>query len=310
MTASYQLPKSVFLREDGPREGFQMHPTVIPTAQKIELIKRLSATGIKSIEVASFVRADLIPQLGDAEEVAKQLMPVPDVRYRALYLNEKGLERAISFPALSPEGYILLAVSETFLRRNNNTTQEEALERIPNWLKVFQQHQIVLERVMLSTAFGDHDEGRFTVQKTFDFATKILQRITAAGGALPELTFADTTGLANPEGIKRLISLFRNAYPEIAVGLHLHDTRGTGLANVYAGLECGVERFDCSVGGMGGCPFAKGAAGNVCTEDVAYLCEEMGISTGLDLNIYVECAKYAEEILGRKLPGKFKDSHK
>ena len=308
MTASYKLPKSVLLREDGPREGFQMHPEVVGTDKKLDLIRMLSQTGVKSIEVTSFVRPDLIPQLADSESVASQLTPVPGVRYRALYLNEKGLDRASSFSSLSPEGYLLFAVSETFLRRNNNTSTDEALSRIPSWLKALARHKLPLERVMISTAFGDHDEGKFSATKTMLLVKRVIELLAREGSKLPELTFADTTGFANPESVKRLLNTFRSAYPEIIVGLHLHDTRGTGIANVYAGLECGVDRFDCSVGGMGGCPFAKGASGNVCTEDVAYLCEELGIDTGINLKQYVECARLAEQILGRKLPGKLKDA--
>lgn len=302
------LPRSIMLREDGPREGFQMHSAVVPTAQKLELIRRLASTGIKSIETTSFVRPDRLPQLADAEEVAAGLPEAPGVRFRALYLNERGFRRALAAPKLNVEGYVLIAASESFLRKNSNTTIQQTIDGIERWLAAFASAKIALERVMISTAFGDYDEGKLAPERVIEICARVIAAIESAGGKLPEMTFADTTGFANPEGVKQLVSEFRSRWPEIEVGLHLHDTRGTGLANVYAGLLCGVSRFDCSVGGMGGCPFAKGAAGNVPTEDVAYMCEEMGIATGIDLQSYVACARYAEAILNRKLPGKLKDS--
>ncbi len=302
------FPKKVFLREDGPREGFQMHSEFVETEKKLSLIEALSKTGIKSIEVTSFVRPDRVPQMRDAHEVATRIENVEGVRYRALYLNKSGFERAKMFPKLEIEGYILLAASEAFLKKNSNQTLEQALKGISEWLQLFRGHKMKLERVMLSTAFGDVDEGKITATKALHVCRKAIERIKAEGGSLQEVTFADTTGFGNPEAVKKLVSEFRSRWPEIRVGLHLHDTRGTGMANVYAGLECGVTRFDCSVAGLGGCPFTKSTAGNVPTEDVAFLCEELGIETGIDLQAYIKCAKLAERIVGRKLPGKLKDA--
>ncbi len=303
-----KFPESVLLREDGPREGFQMNEEFVPTKKKLELIDALSKTGIRSIEVTAFVRPDRVPQHADAEDVCKGLTDVPGLRYRALYLNEKGLDRALTQPNLKPEGYILIAASEPFLKKNNNQTLDEAIAGIDSWLEAFLAHGIHLERVMMSTAFGDMDTGPLPAKTTIAVCERVIDRLKDKGAELPELTFADTTGYANPESVEKLVKSFQDRWPEIAVGLHLHDTRGTGMVNVYAGLQCGVSRFDASVGGLGGCPFTKSTAGNVPTEDVAFLCEQLGISTGLDLEAYIGAARLAESIVGRKLPGKLKDA--
>ncbi len=304
----YALPKQVLIREDGPREGFQMQQQSYPTASKVELIDRLSQTGVSSIEITSFVRPDRVPQLADAEAVIEAFTPKAGVRYRALYLNQKGLLRALASPKLAPEGYVLIAASEEFLKRNNNQTLTEAIDQLASWISTFKAHQLPFERVMLSTAFGDSYSGRIETHLVLGLAKRIINRCQEFGLVPAEFTFADTTGYGNPESVKRLVGGFSEVWPEIAVGLHLHDTRGTGMANVYAGLEMGVARFDCSVGGLGGCPFAVGAAGNVPTEDVAFMCAELGIATGIDLKKYLEVAQFAEQLIGRPLPGKLKQA--
>ncbi len=300
------LPTKVLLREDGPREGFQMLAHSVPTEQKLQLIKMLCETGVRSIETTSFVRADRLPQLADAEQVAAGLPEGSPVRFRALYLNQKGLERAMNCSKLDVEGYILLAASETFLKKNNNQTLTEAIEAIPSWLQSFTRHGLSLERIMISTAWGDNDEGPIPSKTVLSICKRVLDALPS-DLPLPELTFADTTGWANPKSVQALIAESKARWPEVPLGLHLHDTRGTGMANVYAGLSEGVDRLDCSVGGMGGCPFSPGAAGNVPTEDVAFLCEQLGIETGLQLDRYISCAKFAEQLAGKPLPGKLKD---
>ena len=296
------IPKKVLLREEGPREGFQFHKQVIPTAAKLRLIQALCQTGISSIEATSFVRPDRVPQHGDAEDVAQGL-PETHVRFRALYLNEKGFRRAIDCPKLQIEGAIMLAASEDFLKKNNNRTLQEVYEGIPRWLELFDEAGLDFERLMVSTAFGDQE---LTPAKS---VVNICREAIEHAGKLPqEITFADTTGFGDPRAVRELVVAARTEWPNIAIGLHLHDTRGTGMANVYAGLLEGVERFDCSVAGLGGCPFTAGAAGNVPTEDVAFLCERLGIETGLDLTKYIECARLAEQIVGKSLPGKLKQT--
>lgn len=294
------IPKKVFLREEGPREGFQFLKQTIPTEKKLELIRALTETGIESMEVTAFVRPDKVPQHADAAEVALQL-PESKVRYRALYLNEKGFDLARACPKLSLEGTIMIAGSEAFLKKNSNMSLSQALDAIPAWVKRFEESGISYERLMVSTAFGDSETGILDKAEVLEICKKAIER------ARPEeITFADTTGFADPDGVRALVRAAQDLWPEIALGLHLHDTRGTGMANVYAGLLEGVSRFDCSVAGLGGCPFTHGAAGNVPTEDVAYLCERLGAKTGLDLDAYVRCAQLAETITGQSLPGKLK----
>lgn len=305
--SSFQFPKQVMIREDGPREGFQLLERIVPIEDKLELIRRLSQTGVKSIETTAFVRPDRVPQHADAEKLVSQLTAVDGVRYRALYLNEKGLLRARQFPQLELEGYLMLAASEAFLKKNNNVTLDEAIAGTGKWLTLFKENKLPLERLMLSTAFGHQDEGVIPPEKVVAILDRVLKEISSHGMTLEEVTLADTTGWANPLSVQTLVKAVRSRWPEIELGLHLHDTRGTGMANVLAGLQVGVSRFDCSVGGMGGCPFAKGAAGNVPTEDVAFLCQQLGIETAIDLEAYIDCAKFAEKIAGKPLPGKLKD---
>jgi hydroxymethylglutaryl-CoA lyase len=284
------------------------HPHFVPTEKKLALITKLAGTGVQSIEVTSFVRADRVPQLQDAAEVCKALPAVPGVTYTALYLNKSGFLRALEHHRLSTPGSVLNAASESFLKRNNNTTIKEALLLLPEWAALFREHQVPFQRLTISTAFGDNEEGRIPPEKTLGLCTEALQRLSDCGATIAEVTFADTTGWGNPESVRRLVSEFRSAFPELTVALHLHDTRGTGMANVYAGLLCGVDHFDCSVGGMGGCPFSPGAAGNVPTEDVVFLCHELGIETGVNLDAYIEAALYAESLVGHPLPGKVKNA--
>lgn len=301
------LPKKVFLREEGPREGFQSLQKTVSTKEKLQLIHLLSQTGIQSIEVTSFVRPDRVPQHADAEHVAHQLLPKSGVRYRALYLNEKGLTRAAAFPSLDLEGVILLSPSEEFLKNNNALTLDEALARIDLWLPLFQKNHMLLERLMISTAFGS-DKEKIPPKQVLRLLERAISKLQEHNTTLPEITFADTSGWATPKSINYLIQATKDRWPEIEIGLHLHDSRGSGMANVYAGLLNGVTRFDCSVGGFGGCPFLKDSAGNVPTEDVAFLCEQMDIQTGVDLPAYIACAQLAEKIAGFPLPGKLKNT--
>ncbi len=297
-------PKKILIREDGPREGFQSLQKTIPVQEKLKLIDLLVKAGASSIEVTSFVRPDRVPQHADAEQVATGLKENSKVRYRALYLNRKGLDRAVGCEKLSPEGYLMTAASESFLKRNNNISVTEARDASKIWLEAFKNHGLELDRLMVSTAFGDSEEGKISPQQTLDIVSDYIQHLDSP---LPEVTFADTTGYANPKAVEDLVTSFKKSWPKVEIGLHLHDTRGTGMANALAGLQAGVSRFDASVGGLGGCPFVKQAAGNISTEDLAFLCSELDIETGLNLELYIEAAKYAEKITGQKLPGKLKD---
>lgn len=299
------LPKSILIRELGPREGFQTLSKVVATEQKIELIEALSLTGVRFIEVTSFVRADRVPQMADAVKLANDFKPHAGIQYAGLYLNQKGFELAQQAKNIKNDAWLYTSASESFLRRNNNQTFAQLLDSIPAWIEVFKKSNMPLYGLMISNAFGCNEEGKISQAVVFDQIAQISDRLSQQSSRLKEICFADTVGLANPEQVKGMVAFAKNKYPEIKIGLHLHDTRGTGLANAYAGLTEGVDIFDASVGGLGGCPFAKGAAGNICTEDFALMCEEMGVKTGLNLDQYVLAAKLAERIVGHKLAGKY-----
>ena len=298
------LPKNVLIREDGPREGFQMHRAFVATADKLRLINALAETGVTSIEATSFVRPDLVPQHKDAEEVARGLKPNAEVRFSALYLNEKGFLRARSCSQLQLEGFVHWAASDAFLKKNMNSSIQGEIDKLPRWVEVFSESKTSLERLIVSTAFGEPTEGRVNPKKVVSVVRQAKEKLAPLNCFFEELTLADTTGWANPELVRKTVSLIRDEWPDLKIGLHFHDTRGLGLANIYAGLCVGVSRYDCSVGGLGGCPFTPGAAGNVATEDVVFMCQELGIHTGIDLERYISCVKLAEQLVGHELPGK------
>lgn len=305
------LPKEVFLRELGPREGLQTETKIVSLPEKLALIEALASTGVSEIEVTSFVRPDRIPQMADAEQLVEALPSIsakfPKTRFTALYLNRHGFERAVKFPQLATQGWIYTAASEEFLKRNNNCTHRQVLDSIPEWLELFERSGVKLHGIMVSAAFGSNYEGAIDPSNGVGLVEDVLNRIEkAAPGLVPhEISLADTMGWANPESTARFVRLVRVAAPKSKPALHLHDTRGLGMANIYAGLLEGVEVIDGSVAGVGGCPFAKGAAGNVPTDDVAFLCETLKIKTGVDLAAYRKAAALASKILGRELPGRY-----
>lgn len=305
------LPQQVTLRELGPREGLQTEKQVISLENKLALIESLAAAGASEIEVTSFVRPEKVPQMADAEElveaVAELKLQYPKTKFTALYLNYEGFERAVKFPHLLRQGWIYTAASLEFLKRNNNRTSEQIVAELPGWFERFAKHGVPFHGVMLSAAFGSNYEGAISVSVAFAELQKIIEAATQIDSKYvpAEISLADTMGWANPNSVQQFVELVRKAYPSATISLHLHDTRGLGIANVYAGLLCGVDLFDCSVGGVGGCPFAKGAAGNVVSEDIAYLCQSLGIETGVNLERYAAAAKLASAILGRELPGKY-----
>jgi hydroxymethylglutaryl-CoA lyase len=299
------LPKKVKIREVGPREGFQTLAAVVPTERKLELIEALSGTGLKDIEINSFVRPDKVPQMADAVDVVERYVAHPGINYTGLYLNPNGFLRAEDTGRLQNEGWLYLAASETFLKRNSNTTVAAGIGEIPRWIEAFRSRGKGVRGIMLSTAFGCNFEGAIPTGKIVSILQQVVAHVESSGGKLAEICLADTMGWATPVMLQERIEAVRREFPDSVVSLHLHDTRGSGMANVYAGLEVGVDIFDCSIGGLGGCPFARGAAGNVPTEDVAFLCEELGISTGLELAKLAEAAVLAEAIVGASLPGKF-----
>jgi len=299
------LPSAVHITEEGPREGFQFEKAAIPTGRKIALIDALSQTGLDHIQIVSFVNPKAVPGMADAEDVVRGIATKPGVAYTALWLNEKGFERALREDRLTNTGTIQLAASEKFLMRNQNRTAEQQLAGQHAIVEMYKAAGVAVERGSVMAAFGCNFEGDVPVSRVVSLVQQILDVAQAHGVTLSYVTLADTMAWATPLAIKRVIGSLRERWPDLDIALHLHDTRGMAIANAFAGLEMGVTRFDSSVAGLGGCPFAghSGAAGNVCTEDLVFLCHEMGITTGIDLDALIACAKLAEDVVGHPLPG-------
>jgi hydroxymethylglutaryl-CoA lyase len=295
------IPQNVTIREVGPREGFQALSSVYPTEKKVELISQLAQSGLKHIEVTSMVRGDKVPQMADAEHLIATLPNVAGIEYTALYLNTKGFARAEATKRLSNIGWLYTSPSESFLRSNNNTTIAQSLSSIDEWVACFQAAGKSVWGLMVSTAFGCEFEGAIPCGTVAALIERFLERATAVGQPVHEVCLADTVGRANPRAVRELVALVSSM--GVVVSLHLHDTWGLGLCNAYAGLEAGVAVFETSVGGLGGCPFTPGSAGNVATEDLVHLCDSLGVVTGLDVNTLCGAAEFAEALIGQPLPG-------
>ena len=286
------LPRQISVREVGPRDGLQNEDPV-STAAKIELIDRLSATGVRRIEAVSFVRPEAIPQMADADEVWRGIDRSPSVRYSALVPNLRGARRALDAGLTEIEAVV--SASDTHNRKNVNRGTAESLDDIA--LILAEAHQRgAAGQVIVSTAWGCPYEGDIPV----DRVVKVAGRAVADGADC--ISFGDTTGMATPGRVRELVVEFRSAYPDVPLNLHFHNTRGTGLANVLTALELGVADFDASVGGLGGCPYAPGATGNIATEELVHMVEDMGVATGIDLESMIDAAADAERIIGRQLP--------
>ena len=286
------LPSRISLREVGPRDGLQNEDPV-PTPAKIALIDRLGHTGVSRIEAVSFVRADAIPQMADADEVWAGVARVPTVRYSALAPNLRGARRALA--AGFTEVEVVVSASDTHNRKNVNRSTEQSLDEIA--VVIDEAHQSGATcQVIVSTAWGCPYEGDVPVDRVLWVAGRAV-----ADGA-DSVSFGDTTGMATPRRVRDLVGGFRSRYPDTTLNLHFHNTRGTGLANVLAALELGVDDFDASVGGLGGCPYAPGATGNIATEELVHMVEDMGVATGVDLDAMIGAAAEAERIVGRELP--------
>lgn len=300
------LPKRVDISEEGPREGFQFEKGPIATARKIALIDALSQTGLKQIQIVSFVNPKNVPGMADADAVVAGIMPRPGVAYTALWLNEKGFERALTHGnRLSLAGTIQFCASDKFLQRNQNRSAAQQLAGQHAIVEMYKANGVAVERSSVMAAFGCNFEGDIPVERVVALVGQILNVAQEHGVTLKYVTLADTMAWATPLSIKHVVGALRERWPDLDIALHLHDTRGMAIANAYAGLEMGVTRFDSSVAGLGGCPFAghRGAAGNVCSEDLVFLCHEMGIETGVDLEALIACARLAEDVVGHPLPG-------
>jgi hydroxymethylglutaryl-CoA lyase len=285
----------VSIREVGPRDGFQNEPEVIPTAEKVRLIDLLARTGLTRLEVTSFVRADVIPQLADAAEVLERIDPPDGVSLSVLIPNEKGLEHALEHRDRFHEINVFLSASETHNRKNVNRSIEESLSGLERVLARAREHGLRCEGV-ISVAFGCPYEGHVPPERVFAIARRLID----AGAQ--EVGFGDTTGMANPVQVGAYFPAAREALGEdVELTAHFHNTRGQGLANVYAAYAAGVRSFESSFGELGGCPVPAGATGNVATEDVVSMLHEMGADTGIDLRKLLEAARAAQQVLGRPL---------
>ena len=299
------LPSKVLIHEEGPREGFQIETGPITSAQKIGFIEALAETVLRQIECVSFVNPKKVPGMADAEEVIRSIRKREGVRYTGLWLNTKGLVRALE-TSVDVVGTIRLTASETFCQKNTGMSHEETLAEQRRWLDIYREKNIKLEWGYVMTAFGCNYEGFVSTERVCLMISQLLDLAAQAGQKLHGVYLADTVGWGTPLSMQRMIGAVCERWPDLPLALHLHDTRGTGLANAAAALKLGVAQFDTTTAGLGGCPFAsqKGAAGNICTEDFVFMCEEMGIATGVDLEKLIECAQMAEEIVGHPLPGK------
>jgi len=299
------LPKRIEIHEEGPREGFQIEAGPISTEDKVRFCEALADTGLHDVQCVSFVDARRVPGMADAVQVAQMIRQRPDVRYTGIALNLRGYERAVETP-LHITGGIQMSTSNTFSIHNTNKNNEETLAEQRRQMNFFRESDISVESAIVMTAFGCNFEGAIAPATVVDCVGKLLALAEEYGVQLDRVRIADTVGWASPLGVQRVIGAIREKWPDLKLGLHLHDTRGTGMANALMGLQMGVASFDSSCAGLGGCPFAghKGAAGNICTEDLVFMAEEMGISTGIDLDALIECARMVETIVGHPLPGK------
>ena len=294
LAARSGLPERVKIREVGPRDGFQNEPEVIATADKVALIERLAGTGLRRLELTSFVRPDVIPQLADAEQVLEAVRLPPEVSASVLIPNERGLDRALRHRQRFDEINGFLSASETHNQKNVGRSIEDSIAGLQRTFQRARGEGLRCEAV-ISTAFGCPYEGHVAPERVLAIATAML----SAGAA--EVGFGDTTGMANPVQVREFFALARVSLPGAELTAHFHNTRGQGLANVLAALEAGVDSFESSFGELGGCPVPAGATGNIATEDLVSMLHEMGIETGIDLGALIAAAKAAQEVLGRPL---------
>jgi hydroxymethylglutaryl-CoA lyase len=290
-----QLPRAVRIREVGPRDGFQNEPEAIATEQKIELIDALARTGLKRLEVTSFVRADVIPQLADAARVLERIDVPDDVAVSVLIPNERGLDAALEQREQIDEINVFMSASETHNRKNVNRSISESLTALELVLGRARGAGLRCEGV-ISTSFGCPYEGHVPPERVLEIAA----RLRDAGAQ--EIGFGDTTGMANPRQVREFFAAARPSLGEqCELTAHFHNTRGQGLANVLAALESGIDSFESSFGELGGCPVPAGATGNIATEDLVSMLVEMDIETGIDLPALLACARRVQAILGRPL---------
>jgi hydroxymethylglutaryl-CoA lyase len=288
------LPHHVSIREVGPRDGLQNEDVILNTQQKVQLINALSHTGFDLIEVGSFVRPQVVPQMANTTEVFAQIERQPNIVYSAIAPNIIGARNAVAAGADSVQ--VFLSASESHNRSNINMSIDQSLSQAAEIAQIVLGAERQFDAV-ISVVFGCPYEGEVPIERTLN----ICQRLIELGAE--QITLGDTTGMAHPRLVQSVILAIRQQFPQIAIRLHPHSARGAGLANVLAALQVGVDRFDASVGGIGGCPFAPGAPGNICSEDLIHMLHEMGISTGINLPKLLECSRLLEDLLGHEVPG-------
>ena len=299
------LPKHVEIHEEGPREGFQIEPGPIPTADKIKLIEALAETGLHHVQACSFVNPRLVPGWADAEKVVEGFNAKPGIHYTGLYFNGNGMDRALAFKdKLTLSGSISLTASAGFTKKNLNRTPEENLAAMRRQTELHLSRGIPVNRLGVMAAFGCNYQGDISPATVIATLEDGMQIAAETGAEITVFSLADTMGWGAPHRMEQVIGEVRNRWPDMKISLHLHDTRGLAVANAHAALKMGVNQFDSTVGGLGGCPFAgqPKAAGNICTEELVLLCEEMGIDTGVDLDNLIEVGRMAEDIVGHQLP--------
>jgi hydroxymethylglutaryl-CoA lyase len=289
-----ELPSKVRIREVGPRDGFQNEPEVIPTDEKVRLIGMLASSGLERLEVTSFVRPDVIPQLADAEEVLRRVDRPKDVAYSVLIPNERGLERALDVRDRFDEVNVFLSATETHNRKNVNRTIAESIEGLERTIARARAEGLRCEGVV-AVSFGCPYEGEVPVDRVLGIA----ERLAEVG--CEEVGFGDTTGMANPRQVGEFFGAARERLDGVELTAHFHNTRGQGLANVLSGLEAGVVSFESAFGELGGCPVPPGSTGNISTEDLVSMLHEMGIETGIRLDALIDASRAVQELLGRPL---------
>jgi len=288
------LPKTVRIREVGPRDGFQNEPEVIPTEKKVRLIGMLADSGLSRIEVTAFVRPDVIPQLADGDEVLAAIEPRDEVAWSVLIPNRKGLDRALERRDRFQEANFFLSASETHNKKNVNRSIEESLADLEETIPAAREAGIRCEGV-IATSFGCPYEGEVPPDRVFEIAGKL------ASFGCEEVGFGDTTGMANPRQVGEFFPRAKDELDGVELTAHFHNTRGQGLANVLAALEAGIDSFESSFGELGGCPVPPGSTGNISTEDLVSMLHEMGIETGVDLELLIAASAEAQKALGRPL---------
>jgi hydroxymethylglutaryl-CoA lyase len=290
---SQALPARVAIREVGPRDGLQNEDVILSTADKLRLIDALAATGLTSIEVGAFVKPQSVPQMADTPELFAALRRRPGVVYSAIAPNLFGARRAVEAGADAVQ--VFLSASESHNQSNVNMGVAQSLANVADMSAAVRSAGRPFDAV-LSVAFGCPFEGHVPIARVIELCARLLDL-----GA-EQVTLGDTTGMGHPVLVQQVVRAFRDHFPRQPLRLHLHSARGAGLANILAALQLGVSEFDSSVGGIGGCPFAPGAPGNLCTEDLTHMLHEMGVATGLDLPALMETSRMLEGMLGHEVP--------